>query len=198
MKTNKKSLKRKPKNVWNSVRKLEGYLKKADIQANVFMDSLQELRDEITLEVKGCIVRDLCKSVNGDILHELSEHKRRREAGRLGNSIEQNAVLGSIFDTLTDVLQLAPVRNVGERFSLSRTTAKDYEFDEHPQALDDEKVEHFEVEVLRCGWKVGSRLIVRPIVFEAGLKKPFRYEEPDPLANLMFVTSEGDGNDPGN
>lgn len=198
MKTNNKSPKRKPKNVWNSVRKLEGYLKKADIQANVFLDSLQELRNEITLEVKGCIVRDLCKSVNGDILHELLEHKKRLEAGRLGNSIEQNAVLSGIFDTLTEVLQLAPVRSAGERFTVSRNSAKEYNFEEHPEALDNEKIEQFVVEVLRCGWKVENKMVVKPMVFEAGPNKHVRYEEPDPLSNLSFVTSGGNGHDPGN
>lgn len=198
MKTAKKSLKRRPKNVWNSVRKLEGYLRKADIQAGVFLDSLQELRDEITLEVKGCVVRDLCKSVNGDILHELMEHKKRTEAGRLGSSIEQNAVFAGIFDTLTHVLHLSPVRTHGERFIVVKKKAKEYDFDEYPEALSNESVEQLEVEVLRCGWRVGHKLVVKPTVFEAGPKKPVRYDEPDPLANLMFVTSEGEGNDPDN
>jgi len=198
LKTNKKSLKRKPKKVWNSVRKLEGYLKKADIQANIFLDSLQELRDEITHEVKGCIVRDLCKSVNGDILHELLEHKMRLEAGRLGNSIEQNAILSGIFDTLTEVLHLAPVRAAGERFTVSRNSAKEYNFEEHPEALDDEKIEQFEVEVLRCGWKVESKMVVKPMVFEAGPKRNVEYAIPDPTVGVMFVTSGGNGHDPGN
>ena len=197
MKTNKRYPKRKPKNVWNSARKLEGYLKKADIQASVFLDSLQELIDEIALEVRGCVVRDLCRSVNGDILHELLEHKRRMEAGRLGNSIEQNAVLGGIFDTIAEVLHLAPVRSAGERFSVSRNSAKEYNFEKYPEALGNESIEQFEVEVLRSGWKVGNKLIVKPTVFESGPKKPVRYDEPDPLKNLMVITCEGDGNDPG-
>jgi hypothetical protein len=193
LKAHKKTEKRRPKNVWNSVRKLEGYLRKADIQAIAFMESLRELRDSVTVEVKSNIVRELCRSVNGDILHELLEHKKEVEHGNLGNSIEQNAVLSGIFDTLTDVLDLSPVKAPGERFSVSKETAKGYVFEEYPEAMDDENLEHFRVEVLRCGWRVGGKLVVKPTVFEACVEKADHYEEPDLPANIMSTTSDGGG-----
>jgi hypothetical protein len=193
LKAHKKIEKRRPKNVWNSVRKLEGYLRKADIQAIAFMECLRELKALVAVEVKSTIVRELCRSVNGDILHELVEHKKRVEHGILGNSIEQNALLSGIFDTLTDVLDLSPVKAPGAQFSVSKEVAKNYVFEEYSETIDDENIENFRVEVLRCGWRVGGKVVVKPTVFEACAEKADHYEEPDLPANIMFTTSEGGG-----
>ncbi|MBI5640596.1 MAG: hypothetical protein HZA17_09240 [Nitrospirae bacterium] len=42
----------------------------------------------------------------------------------------------------------------------------DYTFEVHPASFDDPNRDRFEVEVLRSGWKVNGKLIVKPVVFE--------------------------------
>ena len=158
--------KKRPKNVWNSARKLEGYLKKADIQANIFIDTLHELRDAVSLEIKADIVQKLCNTVNGDILNALFDHKKHVEAGKDNGDIKENAILLSVLDALENILNLAPYRRVGERFSINGKSAKKYSFEEYPASLEDGDDQGFEVEVLRCGWKVNNKIIVKPVIFE--------------------------------
>ena len=192
-----KNQRKRPKDVWNSVRKLEGFLKKADIQASIFMDSLYELRDAVSLEVKSEIVKGLCSSVNGDILHALLEQKKRVEEGRDSGDIEKNAVMLGILDTLSSVLNLEAVGCPGERISVARANAKQYDFEEYPEALNDTGKKTFDVMILRPGWKMKETIVVKPKVFEAGPKKNVEYEIPDPTVGVMFVTSGGNGHDPG-
>lgn len=161
-------LKAKPRNVWNSLRKLENYLKKADIQANIFMDSLNEIRETLSFEIKAEFVKKLCNSVNGDLLSALLEHKKIiEEKGRNeeGNTKANSIILG-IFDSLISVLNLSPYKSAGEKFFVTRESARDYDFDEHPESLDEEGIQKFQVEVLRCGWKLGEKVVVKPKVFE--------------------------------
>lgn len=171
MKTKKKTAKKRPttkrpKDVWNSVRKLEGFLKKADIQAGIFMNSLCELRGAISLEVKADIVKGLCSSVNGDILHALYEQKKRVDEGRDSGDIEKNAVMLGIFDTLISVLDLESVGTPEERIHITRETAKQYDFEEYPEALNAAETKTFKVAVLRPGWKIGETMVIKPKVFE--------------------------------
>jgi len=156
----------RPKNVWNSARKLEGYLKKADIQANIFIDTLYELRDAVSFEIKANIVQKLCTTVNGDILNALFDHKKQIDTGRDNGSIKENTILLSVLDALVNILNLAPYRRVGERFSINGKSAKQYSFEEHPASLKDDDNQNFEVSVLRCGWKVDGKITVKPVVFE--------------------------------
>ena len=158
--------KTRPKNVWNAVRKLEGHLKKADIQATVFMDSLYELRAAIALDVKTEIVKKLCNTVNGDLLHALLEHKMRTEKGQDSGHTEENAILLGILEALEQVLDLTPYRSDGERLAVSKKTVQAYDFEEYPESLDNDKDEKLEIEVLRCGWKIDSRIVIKPKVFE--------------------------------
>lgn len=160
--------KTKPRNAWNSLRKLENYLKKADIQANIFMDSLNEIRDTLSFEIKAEIVKKLCNSVNGDLLSALLEHKKNvEEKGRFeGENQEANSIILGIYDALVSVLNLSPHKREGEKFFVTRESAREYDFDEHPEALDDERIQKFQVEVLRCGWKLGEKVVVKPKVFE--------------------------------
>ena len=162
----KKQQARRPKDVWNSVRKLEGFLKKADIQAGIFMDSLCELRDAISLEVKADTVKGLCSSVNGDILHALLEQKKRVDEGRDSADIEKNAIMLGIFDTLIRVLDLESVGTPGERIQVTRETVKQYDFEEYPEALNTAETKTFKVAVLRPGWKIGETMVIKPKVFE--------------------------------
>lgn len=167
MRKNKQPLKKtRPKNVWNSIRKLEGYLRKADIQAGVFMHSLHELREAVSFEIKADIVQKLCNTVNGDLLHALLEHKLKTEAGQDRCNIEENAILLGIFEALENVLNLTPYRTDGERLTANKQAVREYDFDEHPEFLDSENAEKLEVEVLRCGWKIGGRIVIKPKVFE--------------------------------
>lgn len=166
-----KIIRKRPKDVWNSLRKLEGYLRKADIQANGFMASLRDLREMLSFEVKKEIINKLCCSVNGDILHVLIEHKNRVESGKDDGNIEQNAVLLGVYDTLSNTLGIEPFKAKGERLRISRDSAKSYEFEDYPEALGDETVKNFEIEVLRPGWKAEGRVVVKPVVFEARAEK---------------------------
>lgn len=169
---NKQTLKKtRPKNVWNTVRKLEGYLKKADIQASVFMNSLHELREAVSFEIKTDIVQKLCNTVNGDLLHALLEHKIKTEAGQDRGNIEENAILLGIFKALEHVLDLTPYRSDRERLAVSKEAVREYDFDEHPESLDNENAKKLEVEVLRCGWKIGDRIVIKPKVFEVKTKE---------------------------
>lgn len=167
-KTRSKKIARKarPKDIWNALRKLEGHLKKADIQAGVFMDSLEELRGVIAFDVRREIVQGLCSSVNGDILHELLEHQRRVDEGVIGVSVEHNAILSGIFDCLRTTLAISPHREPGERIRIRREDAREYSFEAYPASLDDEKMEKLTVEVLRAGWKVQDKVVVKPTVCE--------------------------------
>ena len=61
---------------------------------------------------------------------------------------------------------LCPFKIEGEKSSVTRETAKNYDFDEIPDSLANERVQKFEVEVLRCGWKIGDKEIQKPKVFE--------------------------------
>lgn len=160
--------KAKPRNVWNSLRKLENYLKKADIQANIFMDSLNEIRETLSFEIKAEIIKKLCNSVNGDLLCALLGNiKSIEEKGRFeGINNEANFIILGIFDALVSVLNLSPYKSAGEKFFVTRESARDYDFDKHPEALDDEEIQKFQVEVLRCGWKLGEKVVVKPKVFE--------------------------------
>ena len=162
----KASRKARPKDIWNSLRKLEGYLRKADIQAGVFLDSLRELRGVISLEVRREIVKGFCSSVNGDILHELLLHQRRMHEGHVGGSVEHNAVLSGIFDCLTTTLDLLPFLEPGERLSIRKADVRGYSFEEYPESLDEEGKEKIDVEVLRAGWKVQGKVVVKPTVCE--------------------------------
>ncbi|MCX5718222.1 MAG: hypothetical protein NTW44_08000 [Nitrospirae bacterium] len=174
-KTKKKSrsttIRKRPKDVWNTLRKLEGYIRKADIQANGFMASLRDLREMTSFEVKKEIINRLCRSVNGDILHALIEHKNRVESGKDDGNIEQNAVLLGVYDTLSNTLGIEPFKAKGERLRVSRDSAKDYEFEDYPESLGDETIEGFEIEVLRPGWKAENRVAVKPVVFEVRAEK---------------------------
>lgn len=175
MKTKKKSKqvlkKTKPKNVWNAIRKLEGYLKKADIQAGVFINSLNDLRAAVSFEIKTDIVQKLCNTVNGDLLHALLEHKVKTDSGQDRGNIEENAILLGIFEALEHGLDITPYRSDGERLVISKEALREYDFDEYPASLHNENVKKLEIEVLRCGWKMGGRLVIKPKVFELNTKE---------------------------
>lgn len=158
----------KPRSVWNPLRKLENYLRKADLQADIFMESLNELREVIAFEVKSDFVRRLCNSVHGDLLGALWNHRKMREESQAvdGENKEVLATLDGVLDVLVKYFSLRPCKSQGERFSLSRESLKEFEFDEVPESLGDPKVRQVEVEVLRCGWKIGEKVIQKPKVFE--------------------------------
>lgn len=156
----------RPKHIWNSLRKLEGHLRKADIQAGVFMDSLEELRKVIGFDIRREIVREFCRSVNGDILHELLMHQRKMDEGQVGTDMGQNAAMAGIFDTLTTTLAVSPYREPGDRLSIRKTDAGEYDFEEYPESLAAEGLEKIGVEVLRAGWKVQGKIVVKPTVCE--------------------------------
>ncbi|MBI5641502.1 MAG: hypothetical protein HZA17_13865 [Nitrospirae bacterium] len=157
---------KRPKDIWNSVRRLEGFLKKADIHANILLDSLGVLRAAVDFEVRKEIVRGLCNSVNGDILHALLGHKKRMDEGKYGDNFEQNAILTGVLDTLTQVLDLKPARAEGERIFIRKDSAAEFTFEEYPGAMDNPDLGKFEIEVLRCGWKVKGKVVIKPVVFE--------------------------------
>ena len=129
--------KQKPRNVWNSLRKLEIYLKKTDIQANIFMESLNELRDILFFEFKTDFVKKLCTSINGDLLSALWNHKKSIEEKQItdGEKKEADIILLGVFDALKKSLDLSPFKIEGEKFSVTRETAKNYDFDEIPDSL---------------------------------------------------------------
>lgn len=157
----------RPRNVLNSLRKLEIYLKKADIQANIFMESLNELRDILSFEFKADFVKKLCNSINGDLLSALWNHKKSIEEKQItdGEKKEADIILLGVFDALKKSLDLSPFKIEGEKFSVTRETAKNYDFDEIPENLNDDRGQNIEVEVLRCGWKIGDKVIQKPKVF---------------------------------
>lgn len=158
----------KPRNVWNSLRKLENYLRKADLQSNIFMESMNELRDIIAFEVKTNLIKELCNSVHGDLLSALWNHQKKIEEKQVreGENKEVVFILLGVFEVLVKYFDLRPCKFQGERFFVSRETAKGFDFDEIPENLDDERVQKVEVEVLRCGWKIGEKVIQKPRVFE--------------------------------
>ena len=158
--------KKRPKNVWNALRKLEGHLKKTDIQASLFLESLDELREAMSSQAKVDIVQGLCNTVHGDILHSLADYNMQIESDNNEGNRERHVMLVGIFDTLVNVLDLSPYKKDGQRFFLRRDFVKEYDFEEHPEALDDENVQEFEVEVVRCGWKVKNKVVVKPKVFQ--------------------------------
>ncbi|MBI4699251.1 MAG: hypothetical protein HY758_10215 [Nitrospirae bacterium] len=162
----KKTKKRRPKNVWNSLRKLEGYLKKADIQANIFMDSLYELKEKVSFDIKRDMVNELCNSVDGDILHALHELNNNIDVLKTKANEEQLQSMVNLYETITRSLNITPFRYAGERFSLRKPSVKKYKFDEYPESLDVNSIDEFEVEVLRCGWKMADKIIIKPVVFE--------------------------------
>ena len=157
--------KTRPKNVWNAVRKLEGHLKKADIQATILTDSLYELRAAVSIDIKKEIVQKLCNTVNGDLLHALFEQKVKAEKGQDSGHIEENAIMIGILEALEQVLDLTPYRSDGERLTVSKETVRAYDFYEYPESLDNND-KKLEVEILRCGWKINGKLVIRPKVFE--------------------------------
>ena len=160
--------KTKPRCVWNPLRKLENYLRKADLQADIFMESLNELRDVIAFEVKTDFVRRLCNSVHGDLLSALWTHRKMTEERQAvdGENKEVLATLDGVLDVLVKYFSLRPCKSQGERLFVSRESAKGFEFDEVPENLGDQKVRQVEVEVLRCGWKIGEKVTQKPKVFE--------------------------------
>ena len=130
------------------------------------MDSLHELRDEVAFEVSADIVQKLCRNVNGDLLHALLEHRRKIETGADGGDIGDNAMMLGILETLETCLKLTPHKLDGERFSITRESAREYEFDVYPESLNTEAKERLEIEVLRCGWKIGTKVVIKPKVIE--------------------------------
>jgi hypothetical protein len=158
--------KRRPKNIWNSVTKLGTFLKKAQIQSDIFMNTLYELRETLSFELRVEIVRALCNSVNGDILHALWEYNKRLDEGKFGNSIEENAIIHGMYDTLANILKIHPCRFPGERITINKDSAKDFIFEEYPEFLDDEMVERVSIEILRPGWKIDNKIVIKPIAFE--------------------------------
>jgi hypothetical protein len=158
----------KPRNVWHSLRKLENYLRKADLQADIFMESLNELRDAIAFEIKTEFIKKLCSSVHGDLLGALWNYRKEMEDKQAvdGANTEAGVILLGIFEVLMQFLDLHPHRCGGDRFVVTRESAKQLEFDEVPRKLDDERGQEIEVEVLRCGWKIGEKVIQKPRVFE--------------------------------
>ena len=167
-KKGKSTRKTKPRSVWNPLRKLENYLRNADLQADIFMDSLNELRDVIAFEVKADFVRRLCNSVHGDLLGALWNHRKMTEERQAadGENKEVLATLDGVLDVLVKYFSLRPCKSQGERISVPRESLKEFEFDEVPESLGDPKVRQVEVEVLRCGWKIGEKVIQKPKVFE--------------------------------
>ena len=156
----------RPKNVWNALRKLERHLKKTDIQASLFLESLDELREAMSSQIKSDIVQRLCNTVNGDILHALADYNMQIESVNNEDNREQHDMLVGIFDTLVNVLDLSPYKKDGQRFFMRPDFVKRFDFEEHPEALDDESTQEFEVEVLQCGWKVKDKVVVKPKVFQ--------------------------------
>lgn len=158
---------RKPRNVWNSLRKLENYLRKADIQSNIFMESISDLREAISFETKSTLIDHLCNSVRGDLLSALWNYQKMTEEkqGTDGKDEEVGVILLGVFEVLAKYFDLRPYKSQGERFFASRETAKDFDFEEIPEEIHNERVEKVEVEVLRCGWKIGDKVVRKPKVF---------------------------------
>lgn len=157
----------RPRNVWNSLRKLENYFHKADIQANIFMESINELREIMSFEIKSNFVQKLCNSVHGDLLSALWNQKRVIEEDEVITEREEEtgAILLGVFEVLVKFLNLQSYKAIGERLFVTHETAKYFDFDEIPEKLNDDRVQNIEVEVLRCGWKIGDKLIQKPKVF---------------------------------
>lgn len=157
----------RPKNVWNSLRKLENYLHKTDIQANIFLESINELKEKMFFEIKSDLVHNLCNSVHGDLLSALWNQKRVIEGDEVITETEKETgeILLGVFEVLVKFLGLQSYKIIGERFLMTRETAKHFDFDEIPENLDDDRVHNIEVEVLRCGWKIGDKVIQKPKVF---------------------------------
>jgi hypothetical protein len=149
------------------LRRLENYLHKTDIQANIFMESINELREMMSFEIKSNLVHKLCNSVNGDLLSALWEHKRVIEEGEVVSEKEEEAglILLGVFEVLAKYLDLQSYKAKGERLFVTRETAKYFDFDEIPENLNDDRVQDIAVEVLRCGWKIDDKVIQKPKVF---------------------------------
>ena len=164
---NEHTRKARPRNVWNSLRKLENYLHKTDIQANIFMESINELREIMSFEVKSNLLQKLCNSVHGDLLSALRNQKRAIEEGEVIDEKEKEArvILLGVFEVLADFLDLQFYKAEGERFFVTREAAGNFEFDEIPEKLHDDRVQNIEVEVLMCGWKIGDKVIQKQKVF---------------------------------
>ena len=174
----------RPKNIWHSVTKLETFLKKAQVQSGVFINALHDLRERLSFEIKIEIVKSLCCSVNGDILHSLWEQKDRIEKGKFGNSIEENSLIIGLYDTLVTILNIHHFRIPGETLTITKDTAKSYTFEEYPESLDNEAISEFTIEILRPGWKVDDKIVIKPIVFELSSKS-------DLLNSNLVVKQEG-------
>lgn len=175
---------RRPKDVWNSVRKLETLLRRADIQATSFMGSLKELRETVSLEVRSEIVKSLCETVNGDILAALAERRSELNEGRHGEKFDENALVGGVFEALVGSLRLTQVGRKGERSAVTRHAARDYNFEDYPESLSDESVSRFSVEIVRPGWKVDGRTVVKPKAVEVSQE----------IAAPAFNSQGGNGN----
>ena len=158
---------RKPRNVWNSLRKLENYLRKADIQANIFMEAMSDLREIVSFETKSTLIDKLCNSAQGDLLTALWNHQAAvgKKQGTDGKDEEVSVILLGVFEVLTRYLDLRPYKSQDERFFVSRETAKDFDFEEIPEKMHHGRVQKVEVEVLRCGWKIGDKVVRKPRVF---------------------------------
>lgn len=156
----------RPRNVWDSLRKLENYLRKTDLQANLFLGSINELRDVISFEIKANFIKSLCNSVHGDLLSALWIEQKKIEEKQVtdGEHKETVSILLGVFEVLMKYLDLRPHKTQGERIYVSRESAKDYDFDENPKNLGDQRSKKVEVEVLRCGWKIGEKVIQKPKV----------------------------------
>jgi hypothetical protein len=158
---------RRPRNVWNSLRKLQNYLRKADIHANIFMEVMSDLREAISFETKSSLIDKLCGSVQGDLLiairnyQKMIEEKQRTD----GKDEEAGSILLGVFEVLAKYLDLRPCKSQGERFFVSPESAKNFDFEEIPEKLEHGRVQRVEVEVLRCGWKIGEKIVRKPRVF---------------------------------
>lgn len=157
----------RPRNIWNSLRKLENYLHKTDIQANIFMESINELREIMSFDIKSNLVHKLCNSVNGDLLSALWNYKKSIEEDEVISEKENEAgvILLGVFEVLIKFLNLQSYKDKGDRLFVTGKTAKNFDFDEIPENLDDDRGQNIEVEVLRCGWKIGDKVIQKPKVF---------------------------------
>ena len=170
-KTSKKTQKKsRPKNIWHSVTKLETFLKKAQIQSSIFMNALYELRDTLSFEIRCDLVKSLCHSVNGDILYAIWEYIRRLDEGKFLSNIEENSIIRGMYDTLTAILKMQPYRFPGEMVTIRKDAAKEFTFEEAPESLCDETADRLSFEILRPGWKVDDKIVVKPVAFESNSK----------------------------
>jgi len=99
------------------------------------------------------------------LLTALQNEKKVIEEGGIVGEKEAGMMLLGVFEVLIDYLDLHPCRTEGEKLVVTQETARNFEFDENPESLGDHRVRNIEVEVLRCGWKIGDKVIQKPKVF---------------------------------